>query len=445
MLSRADAALVDREPALPGLALVLDADAFAEMLRQRLPRADICDATATYVRYKPGTSCLVAYRVRTGSGEIDIYAKAFRDGNSDKLQAAERLTAMHGPLHVPGFALHDRFVAVYRFPYDRSLRALHHLADDHARAALLQRLIPTQSVFQTAAIERLRYKPERRFVAKLTASDGSEALLKIYTAADYRVARTGATAYESRNTLWLPSCIGADDRHHAMMFAWVSGQPLLAAIGDGETRKHAFHTVGAALADLHSQTPQGLTAYDREAELAALHATAESVGSLSPRLASHARFLARHLSDEIRHLPVAHCPTHGDFKADQVLLSPWSVTLLDLDQARIGDPASDLGSFAAHLFRQSVAGLLPATELDDLTLALLQGYLSGPGSDAGNGSSARPCLYTPRPIRLGLYTAAGLLRLAAEPFRFREPDWDRRMSAIIEHALDVATRDEVYA
>ena len=41
------------------------------------------------------------------------------------------------------------------------------------------------------------------------------------------------------------------------------------------------------------------------------------------------------------------------------------------------------------------------------------------------------------PSQVGLYTAAGLLRLASDPFRNREPNWADRTEAILERAEDI--------
>jgi hypothetical protein len=109
-MTGADRALVAREPRLPGLAVLLDDDAFAELLATRLPHAGIRSAHATYVRYKPGTSCLVSYRVRTGAGERIVHARAERDDAAGRLRQLATLAGAPsslgpGALVVPEGAL----------------------------------------------------------------------------------------------------------------------------------------------------------------------------------------------------------------------------------------------------------------------------------------------------------------------------------------------------
>jgi aminoglycoside phosphotransferase (APT) family kinase protein len=116
--------------------------------------------------------------------------------------------------------------------------------------------------------------------------------------------------------------------------------------------------------------------------------------------------------------PPVNLPTHGDFYAKQVLLADDSVAILDLDEAVRGDPAADLGNFVAHLERDALRGTLPSSRVELLQNALLEGY--------------RVATHRPIPARTELYAAAGLLRLAPDPFRHREPDWPGRIEAILE-------------
>ena len=78
MLNADDAQLAAREKELPGLALLLDEDAFASVLREHLPAAGVKGAKEFYARYKPGRSCVVAYRVQVGGEQLDVYARALR-------------------------------------------------------------------------------------------------------------------------------------------------------------------------------------------------------------------------------------------------------------------------------------------------------------------------------------------------------------------------------
>src|SRR4051794_18359888 len=88
MLSPADADLVRRDTALPGLAMMLDPGAFAEALcaTARTARPDM--ARITYVRYKPGTSCLIGYRMEWPDQAADVTATACSSAARDKVTKA---------------------------------------------------------------------------------------------------------------------------------------------------------------------------------------------------------------------------------------------------------------------------------------------------------------------------------------------------------------------
>ncbi|MGH8875485.1 MAG: hypothetical protein ACRDVM_09605, partial [Acidimicrobiia bacterium] len=117
MLEPADAALARHDPGVPGLALVLDGEALAERLRRELPKIEVGDVRATYVRYKAGTSCLVAYRMATRQGEVPCYARAFR--GEDRAKAAKVAGRWASRAEWPAGALLSReAVAVALWPTD---------------------------------------------------------------------------------------------------------------------------------------------------------------------------------------------------------------------------------------------------------------------------------------------------------------------------------------
>src|SRR2546427_137056 len=93
MLSSNEAELARRDPAVPGLAMVLDPDSFATALRRAAPDADLRTAQITYRRYKPQNFCRVAYRLDVAGAELDLDVRACRAedlaswlGDRDSLQ-----------------------------------------------------------------------------------------------------------------------------------------------------------------------------------------------------------------------------------------------------------------------------------------------------------------------------------------------------------------------
>ena len=419
MLQPLEADLVRRDDALPALATVLDPEAFVGALRPSLDATEVRQASIRYLRYKPGSSCLVAYQLEVGAAQLEpliAYAKAHRLDAPEKLDKARRSG---------GAVLRDRALVISLFPNDRQLDAMRPLASAAARPRLLRRLLSRQPDLWTGTVRTLRYKPERRYVAQLQTRDGPRALLKVHSLERYQRAARSAKVFGSGESVRVPRRLGASKRHRTVALEWLPGRPLDEAIISGAADVGTTATVGAAIAQLHNQRlPRGLPTLDRNSEAVGLISLGADIGFVCPELAGAARRLAAWLA---AHLVSRsdHCRAiHGDFNAGQVLLDGDRVTVFDLDRAALGDPTADLGMFIAHLERDVLRGALAPDRMAALAEGLLEGYAE---------AASRPA---PAPVRL--YTALGLLRLALEPFRARESDWPEKIEALLARAAAIA-------
>src|SRR5438132_4612505 len=106
MLSLADADLARRDRALPGLAILFDADEFAARLGRALDSTNLT-AAVTYVKYQPGRNCLVGYQLRVGSALVPVYAIAHRRDASHKLDKARLQPGTSGLLGSGRIAIDD--------------------------------------------------------------------------------------------------------------------------------------------------------------------------------------------------------------------------------------------------------------------------------------------------------------------------------------------------
>ena len=85
MLNRPDQELVDRETAIPGLAMVLDPRAIAQAAVDGKLFPELRGIESTYLLYKPGTSCLAGFHATTADGpKIDFSAIAFSASSAGK-------------------------------------------------------------------------------------------------------------------------------------------------------------------------------------------------------------------------------------------------------------------------------------------------------------------------------------------------------------------------
>jgi aminoglycoside phosphotransferase (APT) family kinase protein len=152
-----------------------------------------------------------------------------------------------------------------------------------------------------------------------------------------------------------------------------------------------------------------------------LQAQANTIAQLCPELTRTVERLVQRIAAQLSELQPVIRVLHGDFYDQQVMLgSNNTAIILDIDQAELGDPAADLGLFIAHLEREELRNKLSAQEVDTFSDALIQGYCDVCRSQES--------------ATIHLYAAIGLLYLAAEPFRYREPDWPERIAAILSRA-----------
>ncbi|GAB4426389.1 MAG: hypothetical protein Kow0031_06150 [Anaerolineae bacterium] len=416
MLSLADAALARRDPQLPALPLLFDPAAMAQLVRRSLPRLEVEAVEAAYVRYKPHTSCLVGYRLHAAGEAVEFFAKAYPPDARDKLNKARQKAK-------PAVAvLDDAALVLWPFPHDRALPGLSHLAEPHRRRELLAGLLPDAPQFWSARLHPLRYKPERRFVGQLVAENGDVVVLKAYTAADFERIAANGRIVAATGAVRLARQVGQSRRHHMLALGWLPGQTLEEAAQRPGFDPAAAHGVGAALARLHRHSRAAMA--QRFDAATGLLASANSVAALCPHLADQTSQLAGKLALELTASPNPPALLHGDFSADQVLLTEAGPVFLDFDRAAPGDPAADLGSFMAQLELDVLLGHLPAQSAAALRAELLAGYQqAAPGGLPGG---------------LSHHLAAGLLLRAAHPFRTRRPDWPDLMSAIVHRAREIA-------
>ncbi|MGH8874310.1 MAG: hypothetical protein ACRDVM_03535, partial [Acidimicrobiia bacterium] len=257
MLAAPDLALARRDRNLPGLAGVLDADLVAQRLRAALPELEVVTAHPYYVRYKPGTNCLVGYLINTRGGERLGYAKSVGPGGDPKLEKMLALRAV--PL--TGEA------AFTMFPTDRELPALARLSHPDTRRRLLGKLLPDRADLTTGHLRVLRYKPERRCVAVVEGRDGPEVVIRVYDRHDFfDPAHLASGVFSSDGPLRVARRLGRSHRHRVLALEWLPGMPLDTALAGGEVDRAALRRVGEALRLLHHRPVEGLADLAGESE-----------------------------------------------------------------------------------------------------------------------------------------------------------------------------------
>ncbi|MGF0118159.1 phosphotransferase [Promicromonospora sp. Marseille-Q5078] len=374
-LCTTDREIAASDPAVPALPDLLDPAALAGRLTRATGTPGV--VTRPYLRYKPGTSCLLAARwVPDGGAPRDLLVRAYAAHALPKLDKAVR-HARRGEV-----VLVDRAagLVVTDWTADRDLPG----------TRLLTGAGPGAGVARL-----LRHNPERRAVLHLESLDhvdglggvpgveqggAGEALVRLVrpsaverTLAGYGLlAETGVRA---------PRVVARDARLGLVVTQWVAGEPLDALDAAGTLDERGLRDVGAAAATLHASSPAG--------------------------------------TGPIGAGPAGAVPVHGDLSLDQLVRDPsGALWLVDGDAARWGAAEDDLGSLAASLVRAHDDVPAAAARL----AAVLAGYAGARDLD-------------PRVLRRS--TADHLLRRSTEPFRRRERGWAERAARLAARAHGV--------
>lgn len=357
---------------VPGLEVLLG-DGLADLLGTD-------DLTRLRLRVKAGTSA--ALSVRRGSDHLVVLAAA--DHARPKLAKSHDRAARLGAVAAADL---DAGVLATTLVGDRDLPGLRHL--------------PADAVVLSA-------NPQRRVVARLDGPDGP-AVLRVVRPSAHAAAVRGPRALAGR--AGTPRLLDAHARRGTLTTDWVPGRPL-----DASPDPQALGRAGAAVADLHGTTTD-LPLEDRP--LRALAQARDQLALLLPGQTDRVAALAARAASALRDAPVGPVVTlHGDLSRDQLVVDPAGrVGVLDLDRARRGEAADDLGNLLADdLVQGQVSGRGGAT-------ALLAGY-----------AAVRPL---PDPTTLRAWTAGHLLRRAVEPFRTCAPDWRSTTTALLTTLEDL--------
>ena len=429
MLSAHDREVVSRDPALPGLSLLLDDQALLEWLQRNPPEAegwaDVPEAvTCRYLRYKPGVRLLGAFELRTASGcTLPFKAWTVAEGGRDKLEKAIRELP-------PAFAPPRRWcrrlrVMVQFHPDDRDLPNLAHMADPGAREALLGRRLPELAGHFGGSLRILSYRPERRFVAALHRQGGAAAVVRGYTADRFGRSQRGARAFRTMGDGFrIPRLLGESRGAAILIQEWLEGSPQGVDSWSRRTPAQAAllaDQIGRALHGVHRQDARSI----RRPESSGLSGAVAGVEAVRPGDTARA---ARRVARWLRPLlpgwegppPPLVTPLHGDFHPGQILVSGGGLALVDFDRAVLGDPLRDLATFVAHLESGSAEGRLPEAVCAAAEKGLLEGYRSAGG--------------TVDPVRFQWQCAAALIRRAPHPFRSRAPEWPSATDTLVARA-----------
>lgn len=429
MLSPDDLALCRRNTALVGLDKAFDPEYIASSLSEHGIRIDDKDSVqAYYIRHKPQTSTLIAYQFKHQNQEHSLYIRVHLPSAPEKIdKPLKRAQTKSSPLGPAAIRLHDLCGVIIIFPHDHELSALSPIQSRLSQSAGRAEALAALSLPPGDALTRLAYKPERRYVGRLESDTQPSHVIKLYDRRTYQAFMDGAMQASRADLKFCQNALTTCDRQRLVVYPWLDGQPLTDLM-DGNLA--ILKDVAARLAEFHAahQSPT-LTCDPGSLLEQRIRGSVASIQEIAPELAEPSLEIAEQLI-EPWHTLVSTAPgkptlIHGDFSADQVIISRDGPTFLDFDRSRFDLPVHDLGSFIARLEYQAVLGQSGPSQAPLARQILISSY-----------QSANPS----QPIRgLELSVAAHLLFLVSEPFRRRQPQWCDQMRQLLDRIQALLT------
>ncbi|MGH3318466.1 MAG: hypothetical protein ACRDO0_20150, partial [Nocardioidaceae bacterium] len=189
MLRAADQNLVVRDPAVPGLAVLLDDEALGLWLSEQMQ--ETARVRVHYLRYKHATSCVLAGDVNLADSGRACLVSAY--AHPDNVKATK--TLQRAPAGSVLGVDPARGLLATTPAADRDLPALALLDDDVRRRRLLRRVLGDRPGLHHATVQTLRHKPHRRWVGIVQPRHGPQAVLRCYRPGRARAATEAIAAW----------------------------------------------------------------------------------------------------------------------------------------------------------------------------------------------------------------------------------------------------------
>ncbi|RIQ20917.1 phosphotransferase [Jiangella rhizosphaerae] len=389
----------------PGLAL-LTGPSVPDILDAALTPAGgtLLGWTLRDVDHRPGDRTTASYDARV----------AWADGEREETFAA----TVSGSRPSGGLVVTDgdRYVQVWRFPFDPELPGLAAACFPSSVGDLLRGLGLSPDGVQLRVVS---YRPRKRAVVEVVTSR-HRLFVKVLRPRQVRDVDSRHRVLTAAGVP-VPRTLGWSD-DGIIVLAPLRGTPLRVALESGAT---ALRDPGELVATLDRLPPE-VAGLPRRAPWSA-HAShyAGVIAAASPSLGPRVRSLAATVSSGLDAYDEGDEPTYGDFYDAQLFVEHGAISgLLDIDTIGPGRRSDDLGCLLAHL---SVLATGPFAAAAGARAALTE-WLPLLSRQAD-------------PAELRLRAAGVTLSLATGPYRAQDPDWERATAdrvGLAERWLDAA-------
>lgn len=399
---------------------------------------DVESVDPDYLRHKPGETTVVGYRVQPTSGPpTRAHLRWCQDPmRAEQLHRRALTLRPRSTVLGDGVARVDANTVLYTFPVDAELPRLRWWVDPTKIKRSLEDLGHDHGGYsgRRTRIEILRYKPERRVVARvdLVAIDGTTTPVLVRYGARPIGHRLAATAQAlDDGGVGCPVPIAVRDEGRVTIDPFLPGQTLADAIRAGSADPFrtadalaGFHSVRSVIPGLGRRLPSD------EADRA--NSSLRGLLALQPPLAELTASLGRTLAatkpsdptpDRLRLV-------HGDLHPRNMMVDDGPtgsgrLWFIDLDRAAHGLPELDL----AALLAQALAIEVRRPGWSPTALEHAESVIDRYRSVAGGGLVDEPTL--------AWYTSVALIDQALLVVRQLEPDAAAIAGLILKSAIDL--------
>ncbi len=330
------------------------------------------------------------------------------------------------------YVMEDVRLAVPAFPFDPVLGELAGLCTPGRVPPVLKdcyrELAPEGGDLVSCQV--LGYRMERRCVVLHTLDSGDNAdprrvVVKVLKPRRARASSqnlatlaAGGFTVDDGDGITVPRLLAVNAEKGIQCMEFVQGDSLHDLTEDG-SYENACRAAARALRKLHTVPEADLPEHSPQRELEQLRTWVLLGGKIFPHLTA----VFEESYDAVASEPPVECRRehrtciHRDFYDKQLLYCPDRTTVLDLDDAALGDPAQDHGNFTAHLILRSQQEPACSQAILAGKRAFEEGY---DDRDAGFE------------VRAGWWQAATLLRLAV--LYALRPRWRHLASRLAEES-----------
>ena len=326
------------------------------------------------------------------------------------------------------------------FPFDRRLpqlgRALSAISRDVV-PLLIDRLGPGRWLTEST-IEPTRYRTElgaafRCTIAAREAEGGRVATRRCY-AKVYRDER-GNETFKLLQSWWRRARPGGAYSLNAPIAYWDDLRTLLLEEAEGRCLREIVLEDGDPIQALRVAA-RGLTLFHQNHLrpgrvfrlvdlLGGVSRASAQVQWACPQIAMEVRDITSIVTSRLQDVPPT--PIHADLKLEHIFLCEGRTRFIDLDSVALGDPARDPAHFYSYVAARIGLEAISRERARELAVAFADEYFSR----------------VPKSWRrqFGLHCAGALIEVASGIFRHHRPRWREQVTAAIEEARYVLSRD----